>query len=176
MTASGGPTTLDTASRLRDFVLWLFVAGTAATAIDLVLLGHFDDARQWAPLFVLPASLVVTAWHRLRPGYLGTRVFQAAMVLSIAIGGVGLWFHYRGNMDFELDVHPSIAGWALLREAVSGATPALAPAVMMQLGLLGLIYTYRHPFLERKSSLDAIGAGSQRRGEIVERVHYPPPG
>ena len=150
MTASAGPTTFDTASRLRDFVLWLFVAGAAAISIDLLLLGHFEDARQWVPLVLLPAGLLLAAWQRLRPGYLGTRVFQGAMVLFIASGCAGLWFHYRGNVDFEVDMYPSMAGWELVREALSGATPALAPAAMIQLGLIGLIYTYRHPFLERR--------------------------
>ena len=30
---------------------------------------------------------------------------------------------------------------------VSGATPTLAPGAMVELGLLGLAYTYRHPAL-----------------------------
>jgi hypothetical protein len=33
------------------------------------------------------------------------------------------------------------------------APPALAPASMIQLGLLGLLYTYRHPSL-RSTALD----------------------
>jgi hypothetical protein len=36
----------------------------------------------------------------------------------------------------------------LFREALSGATPALAPGTMVQFGLLGLLYTYRHPRLD----------------------------
>ncbi|MCY4122010.1 MAG: multiheme c-type cytochrome, partial [Acidobacteria bacterium] len=139
-----------TAARLREFVLWLFVAGAAASAVDLVVLGHFEDARQWVPLVLLPAGLLVVAWHRVRPGYPGARVLQATMALFIASGVIGLWFHYAGNLAFELEMQPSMAGWELLRETLSGATPTLAPALMVQLGLLGLIYTYRHPVLERR--------------------------
>ena len=135
-------------SRLREFVLWLFVAGAAASAIDLVVLGHFEDLKQWVPLVLLPASLLVVAWHRLRPGCRGLRALQGIMALFIASGVVGLWFHCSGNMAFELEIAPTTAGWELLRETLSGAIPALAPALMVQLGLLGLIYTYRHPLLE----------------------------
>ena len=70
------------------------------------------------------------------------------MALFIASGLVGLWFHCSGNMAFELEMSSTTAGWELLRETLSGAIPALAPALMVHLGLLGLIYTYRHPLLE----------------------------
>jgi len=29
--------------------------------------------------------------------------------------------------------------------------PALAPGAMIQLGLLGLVYTYRHPFIRQSN-------------------------
>ena len=167
------------AARLRDFVLWLFVAGAAASAIDLVVLGHFEDARQRVPLVLLPAGLLVVAWHRIRPGYPGARLLQATMALFIASGVLGLWFHYSGNLAFELELHPSLAGWELLRETLSGATPTLAPALMVQLGLLGLIHTYRHPILERRpiagrpavpgapaGSPDAATSRAGRRGRV----------
>ena len=40
-----------------------------------------------------------------------------------------------------------IRGESRLRE-LRGATPALAPGAMVQLGLLGLAFTFRHPVLE----------------------------
>jgi len=50
-------------------------------------------------------------------------------------------------MEFELEMHPSQSGWALLWAVMKGATPALAPGMMILLGALGLTYTYRHPQL-----------------------------
>ena len=144
-TGSIGSTTRDPEARLREFVLYLFVAGAAASAIDLVVLGHFKDLKQWVPLVLLPASLLVAAWHRFRPGCPGMRAFQVTMALLVASGLVGVWFHCSSNVAFELEMYPSMAGWEPMRETLSGATPALAPAVMAQQGLLGLIYTYRHP-------------------------------
>ena len=56
--------------------------------------------------------------------------------------------HYRGNAEFELEMDASLGGWQLFLESVHGATPALAPAAMMHLGLLGLLYTWRHASLQ----------------------------
>ena len=152
-------------SRLRILTLLIFVTSTAGSLFDLILLGHFGDTRQWAPLLVLPAGLLMLAWHRIQRGYLGTRAFQSAMVLFIVIGVVGVWFHYSGNAEFELQIRPSMDGWRVVRESLSGPAPALAPGTMVQLGLLGLTYTYRHPFLERTSSRSDSYRG--RRGRSV---------
>lgn len=140
--------TTETGEHVRRFVLLLLVAGTIVTGIELILLGHVEEFTQWVPLAVLPASLVVLVWHRIDRARRSTRVLQGAMVVCIACGAAGLWFHYTGNAEFELEMYPSLGGWELVRESLSGATPALAPAAMIQIGLLGLIYTYRHPFLD----------------------------
>jgi hypothetical protein len=50
-------------------------------------------------------------------------------------------------MEFELEMYPSMAGFELVRESMSGATPALAPGTMLVLALIGLTYSYRHPRL-----------------------------
>ena len=135
---------------MRNLTLLLFVVSTAGSTCDLILLGHFEDARQWLPLLVLPTGLLVLAWHRIRQGYVDTRTFQGAMVLFVVVGVAGTWFHFRSNAEFELMLHPSVDGWELVRAALSGRTPALAPAILVQLGLLGLTYTYRHPLLRRR--------------------------
>lgn len=75
------------------------------------------------------------------------------MVLFMVIGVVGVSLHFRSNAEFELLMHPSMDGWELVRASLAGRTPALAPAILVQLGLLGLTYTYRHPFLRRRTSL-----------------------
>jgi hypothetical protein len=70
------------------------------------------------------------------------------MVLFILSGAVGLFLHYDGKVEFRLESNPSLAGWALFKEAMVGAVPpALAPAAMAHFGLLGLAYAWRHPAL-----------------------------
>jgi hypothetical protein len=53
--------------------------------------------------------------------------------------------HYRANQKFELEADPNMTGFALFSKVMTGAAPALAPGAMIQLGLLGLVYTFRHP-------------------------------
>lgn len=149
MTATHSPEAPDTGARLRTFVLIVFVVGVLGTAGELVLLGHFEDAWQWAPLALLPLGLLAAAWHRITRRRLGTRVFQGVMAAFVVSGLAGLWLHYNGNAEFEIEMYPAIGGWELVREALSGATPALAPAAMIQLGLLGLASTYRSLALAR---------------------------
>jgi hypothetical protein len=69
------------------------------------------------------------------------------MWLCILSGALGVYFHVRGNLEFELEMTPAAAGWLLWREVMTGATPALAPGAMVQLGLVGLAWAYRHPLL-----------------------------
>jgi hypothetical protein len=132
---------------LRRVTLGLFVLGSLGAGVELLLLGHIEGFSQQAPLFVIAASLIVVVWHAVTRGARSVRVFQAIMVLFIVTGLIGVGLHYDANAEFERELSPSIQGLALFREAISGATPALAPGLMVQLGLLGLAYTYRHPAL-----------------------------
>jgi hypothetical protein len=76
-------------------------------------------------------------------------MFQWIMVGILLTGTAGLYFHLAGNLEFARETYPGMKGMALLREAAMGATPTLAPGAMIQLGLVGLAYTFRHPALER---------------------------
>ena len=82
------------------------------------------------------------------------KAFQALMVLYLLIGLLGVYLHYRGNVEFALERYPTLSGLKLMWKALRGATPALAPGALAQLGLLGLVYTYRHPALNGSSAVD----------------------
>ena len=58
---------------------------------------------------------------------------------------IGVILHYRGNAEFELEMTPALGGLALMKAAILGATPLLAPGTMSLLGIIGLLYTWRHP-------------------------------
>ena len=54
--------------------------------------------------------------------------------------------HYRANMEFKLEMDPSLSGLALFSSVVRAkAPPAMAPATLVLLGLLGLAAAYRRP-------------------------------
>lgn len=135
--------------RLRRFVLALFTIGIVGTTADLLLTGHFEDAWQIAPLGVLALSALTLLVHLARPGRSIMRFHQGVMGLFIVSGVVGTFLHYKANIEFELEMYPGLAGLELWWKAVQGASPpSLAPGAMIALGLLGLIYAYRHPALE----------------------------
>ena len=74
------------------------------------------------------------------------RLFRAVMVLLILTGGAGAVLHYRANMEFKLEMDPSLSGLALFSSVVRAkAPPALAPATLALLGLLGLASAFRRP-------------------------------
>ena len=137
-----------TASALRRLILALIFIGAAGMLVDLILLEHYETVWQWSPLVLLVPvlAIVVAVWFRPSRGLV--RGFQGAMIACIGAGLVGLFLHYRGNVEFELERDPSLGGFALFWETIRGATPALAPGAMVQLGLLGLAFAFRHPALD----------------------------
>ena len=76
------------------------------------------------------------------------------MWLFVVIGLLGLFFHFKGNLQFATERDPSLSGFSLIWKALRGATPALAPGALSQLGLLGLLYGYRHPALAGHSAAE----------------------
>jgi hypothetical protein len=143
-----GPPEPPALSAMRRLLLLLVAIGMLATAADLLLLDHYEDSWQLVPLVLIAISLIVVAWVGISGGIVPLLVMRVAMVGFIAAGCLGMLLHYNGNSEFQREIDPSLAGWALVRKVMTAkAPPALAPASMIQLGLLGLLYTYRHPSL-----------------------------
>jgi hypothetical protein len=148
-----------TAGRLRGLLLAVFLLGAVGTAAELLLLGHYEEIWQLVPLLLITVSLTVVGMWLMSHGRSILRVFQLSMLLCLAAGALGVFLHYRSNVEFELEMNPRAAGAELIWESLTGAMPALAPGTMFHLGLVGLLYTYRHPALrslkQRSSSLEA---------------------
>lgn len=134
---------------LRGLLLALVVVGMLGVATELVLLEHYEEFQQWIPLAALAVGLVSAGAVFVRPLRATVLFFRLVMGAFVAAGLAGIYLHYRGNAEFELEMDASLGGWQLFLESVHGATPALAPAAMMHLGLLGLLYTWRHTALQR---------------------------
>jgi len=148
----------DAAAPLRRILLAIVAVGAAGLEVELLLLEHFESPWQWAPLVLLGAVLAGTAALAARPGRGTIRAFQWLMVLCLAFGVLGVYLHYRGNVEFELEETPTRRGLALFWEAIRGATPALAPGALAQLGLVGLASLFRHPMLGASPPVRALRA------------------
>ncbi len=134
---------------LRRLLLALLLLGTAGLIPELMLLKHYDSVWQVIPLVVLALTLIATALVWRRPDPRTMKLFQAVMVLCVLAGIAGVVLHAKGNLEWALERDDSLRGWPLVWKILRGATPLFAPGAMAQLGLLGLIFTYRHPALER---------------------------
>jgi hypothetical protein len=140
-------------TRLRRFLLAILAVGQCGTLMELLLLGHFESIQQWIPIGLLGVGTLVVAWHAVMPRPASVRALQLTMALFLTAGAVGIGLHYDGNAEFEREMTPAINGVALVKEAMTGATPVMAPGAMGLLGFIGLAYTYRHPLVTTGDSI-----------------------
>jgi hypothetical protein len=117
---------------LRRGMLGLVGLGTAGAIVELVALEHYTDWNQLIPLVVAAIGLLSGTWMALAPGLAALRVWQFTMLLFVGTGITGITMHYDVASD---TVDP----------------PILAPGLFVQLGLLGLLYTFRHPAAREES-------------------------
>jgi hypothetical protein len=126
----------------RYVTLLILLFAMVGILAELLLIEHFEDAWQIVPLALLAIGFGAIAWHARAPGTWSVRTLRSVMTLFVLAGLLGIFLHSRGNVEFELEQNPGATRWGLFREAMQGATPALAPGVMVQIGLLGLLYAF----------------------------------
>ena len=130
-------------SAIGRLLVWVLLFGIIGTTVDLVLLAHYEDALQLIPLVVLAAGLAAVVGHLVRPRSGTVRALQVMMSLFVAAGVTGIGLHFDGASGFQLEIDPSLEWWPLVKKvARSQSPPLLAPAAMVQLGLIGLIYAF----------------------------------
>ena len=135
---------------LRMALLFIILIGMIGSGTELILLNHIEERLQWLPLVLIAAGVSASMWHAFRASAMSVRALQAIYFAFVLAGVAGMYFHYQGAIEFKLESKPSLKGWELFRQAIfSKAPPLLAPGAMIQLGLLGLIYTYRHPAITK---------------------------
>ncbi|HSA56224.1 MAG TPA: hypothetical protein VLE53_10985 [Gemmatimonadaceae bacterium] len=139
------PSRADTLGFVRAVLLAALVLGLIGTLTELFLLEHTEDVWQWAPIVLMAVTLLVLAWFGLSRAPASLRTVQWLMGLFLISGLLGVWLHYKGNVEFELEMYPDLSGLTLFRDAMMGATPSLAPGTMIQLGMIGLAWAFRHP-------------------------------
>jgi hypothetical protein len=137
---------------VRVLLLAIMLIGIIGTMVELLLLGHFSGLVQITPLLLLLAGFVVVGWQTVAPGVASVRVLQLVMVLFLSNGLVGIGYHYGGNEIAAREETPKVDGGTLLRVALVGASPVLAPGSMVLLGLVGLTYAHRHPSLTKSAT------------------------
>jgi len=151
---------VDTPLVIRRWLLAILALGLIGTGIELLLLEHYETAVQFVPLVSIALALGVLIWHRLTGNALSIRALQATMVLFLAAGVAGTGFHLRGAAEFQVEIDPSQSRWEIFKKAMHAkAPPVLAPGLMVQLGLVGLAYAYRHPALDSELPSQSLSDG-----------------
>lgn len=128
-------------NNLSKLLLAAFLLSLVGTGAELLLLEHTEDWWQLVPLVLIGLGLAALAGLRMSRSTTSERLFRALMLLFIISGGLGFALHYNGNMEFELEMYPSLRGAELVWETLRGATPVLAPGTMVATGLLGWAYS-----------------------------------
>jgi hypothetical protein len=133
-----------TVPRLWQALGAILALGLLGSGAELLLIEHHEDRTQAIPLVAIGATLAAIGWDALASGRASRRVLQVVLALQMAAGIAGVVLHLRANAEFQRELDPSLAGWPLWRKAMQAkAPPALAPGVLTQLGLLGLVYAAR---------------------------------
>lgn len=143
---------------VRRALLAILALGLVGTEVELFLLKHTEGFWQWVPIVAVGVALGVVVWCAIRPATASLRTLQLMMGTFLLAGVIGVVQHFLGNVTYEKESNPGLAGLELYRGSAMGATPLLAPGIMLQLGLVGLLFAFRHPALlsnnERPSSPD----------------------
>jgi hypothetical protein len=129
------------------FLLLIVMLGLLGSLGELVLIDHDESWQQEIPLYVIAAALLAIVAHAtFRRSPLAIRAIQLAMMLLIVSGAAGAALHFQANAEFQREIDPDQPVMELLMKSLAAtAPPALAPLILGQLGLLGLVYCYKHP-------------------------------
>jgi hypothetical protein len=150
VTASPESSTL---AMLRWMLLCVLSVGLLGLGTELLLLKHVESPTQLIAPGLIAVALAIVVWHVLKRGPASVLALDAVMALFVAAGALGMYYHYAANVEFQREVDPSLTGTALFWKAMAAKTPpALAPGSMVQLGLIGLAYTFRHPARHSRSA------------------------
>ena len=133
----------------RRILLTILLLGIAGISLELWLMAHTEDVYQQIPLWLAGAGIVTAMAVATRPSIGAVRLFQAVMALFLLSGIIGMALHFQVNIEFQREMDAGLSGLALYQKAIlAKSPPALAPGAMIQLGLIGLAYTFRHPALQ----------------------------
>jgi hypothetical protein len=136
------------ANRLRRFLLLLAALLCLGTLGELFLVDHMGEPLQLLPFALcgvgLVALIAVYFWPR-RNTIWSLRI----VMLLVALGGLlGIYEHLDGNRAFALEINQQASGSALLSSTLTGASPPLAPGVLIVTAIVAQAATYYHPALK----------------------------
>jgi hypothetical protein len=113
---------------------------------------HTQETLQYIPFVLCGIGLVSVIAALLNPQRATLLALRGVMALVGAGGVLGIALHLIRNLEFEQEIRPNAAIGDLLVNTLKGASPLLAPGVMVFAALLALAATYYHPVLGRRGT------------------------
>ena len=86
---------------MRRLLIAILAIGLLGTGADLLLLEHYEDAWQIAPLVLVALALVFLGWSVWTHGALAIAMLRATMAACIAAGALGFVLHFQSNREFR---------------------------------------------------------------------------
>jgi hypothetical protein len=127
--------------RIRQWLAGILIVGLVGVEVELLLLEHYESAAQFVPVVLTALALAAVVWHLVHPGRVSFRAVMVLMILFVVASPIGVGLHFQGAAAFQRETDPAITHWELVKKVMRAkAPPLLAPGVMLQLGLTGLVY------------------------------------
>jgi fatty acid desaturase len=129
--------------RLRRFLLVLAALLFSGTVVELWLVNHTEDLVQWVPFVLCGGGLLVVVSVLIHPRGATVKGLRAWMLVVVVGSLFGIYQHVTNNIAFEREINPAASSSRILRQALGGANPLLAPGMLAVAALLALAATYK---------------------------------
>lgn len=141
------PNATTVVNRLRVLMLILAACLCLGAIVELALQEHFKEPKQLIPFGLCAVGFVAVLAVLFRPHRNTIRVLRVVMVF-LALGSLlGLYFHLQNNFGLELEMRPGATPGDVIMQALTGASPMLAPGILALTAVLAIAGTYYHPAL-----------------------------
>ena len=125
--------------------LWAVAAlASLGTAAELALLNHTGSPPQLVPFALCFLGVLAAgagAW-----GGRQAVLFARVVAVLLVVGSVfGVWEHLEHNYAFAAEIRPTATLPTLLKGAILGASPLLAPGALFLSGSLLALASWKHP-------------------------------
>lgn len=137
--------TLTIEERLRLFLLVMAGLIFAGTPVELLFEEHTGTPAQSIPFILCGLGLIAVLVALGAPNRRNLTALRATMVLTFLGSLFGIYEHIEHNLAFELEIRPNAAIGQVLGDALTGASPLLAPGILALGAILALAATYYHP-------------------------------
>ena len=133
--------------RLRRFLLLMSAGLFVGTPVELWFAEHVEGTIQLIPFVLCGLGFIAAIVALLAPSR-GRFVAVRIVMGVIAAGSLfGFYEHVAHNVAFEMEIRPGSTAGDVFWEALSGASPLLAPGILAVAAVLALAALYDHPSL-----------------------------